>query len=286
MASTTLVAQPEWVNFYTGGSPEGTYIWTWGFAEEPKAVENTGFTPGTSAVEVKWKKVDGFDYATWPSYGVYFGDIGFDMTKIVPDSVYFKIKAPEGVGGSDRLRVWLYDPRNTTWENAYFSEFDQFQILQDKQWHQFSLSLWDFQANVGEIDYTNVIAVSFERPAEDEDTELPLMYIDHVWVGLPDFVSGVEEKTSATVNTFSLEQNYPNPFNPATAIAFALGKTTTCTLSIFNLKGEKIAELVSGRLQAGSHSVQWNAGNLPSGTYFYQLVTEDFVQNRKMLLMR
>jgi hypothetical protein len=283
MASLTMAGQYEWVNFYTGGSPDGTYIWTWGFAEEPKPVDGTGFTLGTAAVEVKWGK--SADFTGWSSYGVYFGDIGFDMYDIVPDSVYFKLKAPDGVGESDRLRVWLYDPRNTTWDNAYFYELDNFQVLQDKQWHQFSVNLFDFAANVGEIDLANVIAVSFERPAADEDTAFPLMYIDHVWVGLPDFVT-VEEKTPAVINSFSLDQNYPNPFNPATTISFELAKTTIATLSIFNLRGEKVAELVSGQLQAGPHSFQWNAGDMPSGAYFYQLKTEDFVQTRKMLLVQ
>jgi hypothetical protein len=283
LASLSMAGQYEWVDFYTGGLAEGTYIWTWGFAEEPKPVEGAGFAPGTAAVEVKWGK--SADFTDWSSYGVYFGDIGFDMYDIVPDSVYFKLKAPDGVGPSDRLRVWLYDPRNSDWNNALYYELENFQILQDKEWHQFSVNLWDFMVNIGDIDPANVIAVSFERPAEDEDTAFPLMYIDDVWVGLPDFVS-VEEKTPAAVNSFALAQNYPNPFNPATTITFELGKTTMATLSIFNLRGEKVAELVSEQLQTGSHSYQWNAGDMPSGTYFYQLKTEDFVQTRKMLLVQ
>ncbi len=65
-----------------------------------------------------------------------------------------------------------------------------------------------------------------------------------------------------------------------------VGKTTTATLAIFNLSGQKIAELVSGHLQAGRYSFQWNARNMPSGTYFSQLETEDFVQTRKMLFIQ
>jgi len=286
MVSSTLAGENKWINFYTGGLIDSAYTWTWGFAEDPKPVEGTGYTQGTAAVEVKWRKADGFDYSTWSTYGVYFGDVHFSMADIVPDSVYFKLKAPEGVGETDRLEVWLYDPRNQNWDNAYYFELENLQILQDKKWHQFSVCLWDFQPNVGEMDLANVIAVSIERPAEDEDTEYPLMYLDHVWVGLPDFASGVEEKTSATVSTFSLEQNYPNPFNPVTTIVFKLGKTTTATLSVFNLRGEKIAELASGRLQAGPHSIQWNTGNIPSGTYFYKLEAGDFVQTLKMLLIQ
>ena len=113
------------------------------------------------------------------------------------------------------------------------------------------------------------------------------VYADDIFIARGKSAStDVKNENNSLPIEFSLSQNYPNPFNPATTIAFKLGKTTMCTLSIFNLKGEKIAELVSGRLPAGSHSVHWNAGNMPSGTYFYRLETEDLVQNRKMLLMR
>lgn len=285
MASIALAGQYEWVNFYTGGLADSTfYLWRWGWAEEPMPVEGTGFTPGTAAIELKWIKTETPD-PVWRNYGIYFGDRGFDMYDIVPDSVYLKLKAPDGVGATDRLQVWLYDPRNSTWDNAFFYNLDNLQILQDKEWHQFSVCLWDFQKNIGEIDLTNVIAVSIERPIEDDNTEFPLMYTDHVWIGLPDFVS-VTEKDPAVVNSFSLEQNYPNPFNPATTIAFELGKTTMTTLTIFNLTGEKITELVSGQMQAGRHSFRWNGGDMPSGTYFYQLKTDDLIQTHKMLLVR
>ena len=96
----------------------------------------------------------------------------------------------------------------------------------------------------------------------------------------------VKSENNSLPIEFSLSQNYPNPFNPTTTIAFELGKTTAARLSIFNLRGEKVAEPVSGQLQAGRYSVQWNSGPLPSGAYFYKLETEHFVQMRKMLIMR
>jgi len=286
VVSAATAVPPAWVNYYTGGLIDSTYLWTWGFAEEPKPVDGTGYAPGTAAVEVKWKKAESFDYSTWPSYGVYFGDVHFSMAGIVPDSVYFKLRVPEGIGESDRLKVWLYDPRNQDWDNAYFCDLENLQILRDNLWHRFSVGLGDFQPNVGEMDMANVIAVSIERPAEDGDTQFPLMYVDHVWVGLPDFATSVEERIPEGANAFSLAQNFPNPFNPSTTITFELGKTTAARLSIFNLRGEKVAEPVSGQLQAGRYSVQWNSGPLPSGAYFYKLETEDFVQMRKMLIMR
>jgi hypothetical protein len=83
-----------------------------------------------------------------------------------------------------------------------------------------------------------------------------------------------------------LSQNYPNPFNLNTTIEFELPKSGFTTLTIYNMLGVKMTSLVSGQLVAGRHTCNWNAAGLPSGTYFYRLVTERFKETRKMLLMR
>ena len=85
---------------------------------------------------------------------------------------------------------------------------------------------------------------------------------------------------------FSLKQNYPNPFNPITAIEFDLSKTSEVSLKVFNLLGEEVATLVSNRLSAGSYSYEWDASNLASGVYLYKLEARDYVETRKMVLMR
>ncbi len=454
LSTVCLAGDYEWIDFYTGSlTNEETYIWTWDFAPglEPGPVEDTGYIPGTAAIEVVWQKNTGTESI---SYGVYIGDRGFDIEDIVPDSVYFKLKAPEGIQDGDRLNVWLYDPRNSTWDNALKFELDDaLAVLQDKQWHQFSVCLGDFWEYKDPIDYTNIIAVSIERPTEDDDSEHPLMYIDHVWVGDPmvpirmtifdgkkvsggieftawgfennelqiaesegatdstsalvwetsngegwqgqqfkfppqnmthcwdtdtlnlmvkapadinalslgfydkdgnavwfpadaetfgfdgewkhlsiplskfelywesfDYsavtefrlengyenqtiaerllfdqiytsntgggLTGVAKKAPEVVSTFALEPNYPNPFNPATTISFELAKNTMAILSIYNVRGEKVAELVSENLPAGSFTYNWEAGDKPSGTYFYKLETDEFSQTRKMLLIR
>jgi len=90
---------------------------------------------------------------------------------------------------------------------------------------------------------------------------------------------------------FSLEQNYPNPFNPSTRIDYALPVESDVSLQIFNLLGQLVRTLVSGDRPAGYHSVEWdgrdNSGRLVgSGLYFFRLSTEEFVQTRKMVLLR
>jgi formylglycine-generating enzyme required for sulfatase activity len=97
----------------------------------------------------------------------------------------------------------------------------------------------------------------------------------------------VESETTETPAEFSLYQNYPNPFNPGTVIKFDLPKSANVTLSIYNMLGEKITELISGEtLSAGTHSARFNAAGLSSGIYFYRIEAGNIVQTRKMLLLR
>ena len=83
-----------------------------------------------------------------------------------------------------------------------------------------------------------------------------------------------------------LEGNYPNPFNPSTEIRFSLSKASTASLVVYDMTGRVVAELLDGSLGAGSHSVTWNASNLPSGVYVYRLQTGDFVERKLMTLLK
>ncbi|MCX6132965.1 MAG: T9SS type A sorting domain-containing protein [Ignavibacteriales bacterium] len=86
-------------------------------------------------------------------------------------------------------------------------------------------------------------------------------------------------------SSYVLFQNYPNPFNPSTTIRFALPKDDHVTLKIFDLLGKEVATLVSQDLGPGYFTVRWLA-NVPSGTYFYQLRTNESVETKKMILTR
>lgn len=85
---------------------------------------------------------------------------------------------------------------------------------------------------------------------------------------------------------FSLSQNYPNPFNPETTIEFDLQRSGHTLLTVNNLKGEEVARLADGTLDAGSHSFTWNASRVASGVYFYQLNQNGIVATKKMLLLK
>jgi aminopeptidase N len=85
---------------------------------------------------------------------------------------------------------------------------------------------------------------------------------------------------------FSLDQNYPNPFNPSTVIRYALPVDSKVKLSVLNLLGQEVAILADGVESAGYKSVEWNAGTLPSGIYFYRLQAGLFSASRKLLLVK
>jgi len=85
---------------------------------------------------------------------------------------------------------------------------------------------------------------------------------------------------------FVLHQNYPNPFNPSTNIEFSLPKSGNVKLTIFDALGKEVAVIVNDNLKAGIYKADWHASAFPSGIYFYKLVAKDFVQTKKMILIK
>jgi hypothetical protein len=87
--------------------------------------------------------------------------------------------------------------------------------------------------------------------------------------------------------TYSLDQNYPNPFNPSTKIEFSIPEdVNNVTLTIYNALGQRVAELVNSRMEAGKYSYVWNASDVATGLYIYELRTDKFVSVKKMLLLK
>ncbi|UCE18648.1 MAG: T9SS type A sorting domain-containing protein, partial [Gemmatimonadota bacterium] len=85
---------------------------------------------------------------------------------------------------------------------------------------------------------------------------------------------------------YHLSQNCPNPFNPATTIAYTLPEAVKARVEIFNVLGQAVDVLVDSEQEAGYHSIQWNASEMPSGVYFYRLTVGDFSASKRMMLVK
>ena len=98
---------------------------------------------------------------------------------------------------------------------------------------------------------------------------------------------GVDEPTRKIPDRFKLFANFPNPFNSSTNISFALPDESKVTLDVFNILGEKIETVVENEnFPAGYHLVKFNADNLPTGVYLYEIKTDFGTKKRKMLLLK
>ena len=99
-------------------------------------------------------------------------------------------------------------------------------------------------------------------------------------------LTSVDDFTDVLPKAVHLNQNYPNPFNPVTTIEYSLPRSGDVTLIIYNLLGEEVTRLVDRFQQAGEHRLAWNASNVSSGIYFYRLGIGNFVETKKMILLK
>jgi hypothetical protein len=88
------------------------------------------------------------------------------------------------------------------------------------------------------------------------------------------------------VNEFALLENFPNPFNPTTSIKYRIPEDSFVELRIFDILGREIITLINEKQEAGNHTVQFDASNLPSGIYIYRIVSGTFTATKKMILLK
>ncbi|MEO8210945.1 MAG: T9SS type A sorting domain-containing protein, partial [bacterium] len=97
---------------------------------------------------------------------------------------------------------------------------------------------------------------------------------------------GINQISTSIPDKYNLYQNYPNPFNPTTNIKFDLIKSNNVKVIIYNLLGKEVQVLLNEFLNPGSYKVDFNGNDLSSGIYYYKIVTDDFSDVKKMLLIK
>jgi len=159
---------------------------------------------------------------------------------------------------------------NTDWAEFYFEG----NLIYGWQWTSSSDSTCPLQLSVTDIMggiYPNT------GPSEWYIDDYRLARLDPN-VGLGHFVYAPTE--------FILRQNYPNPFNPRTAIMFELPTSSDVRLSVFDFLGREVSVLVNERREAGNHELIFDGSNLASGVYFYRLAAGEFVQSKRLVLLK
>ncbi|MBU0559275.1 MAG: T9SS type A sorting domain-containing protein [Bacteroidetes bacterium] len=96
----------------------------------------------------------------------------------------------------------------------------------------------------------------------------------------------IEQQKSFIPIKYSLKQNYPNPFNNSTTITFEIPKKEFVEIAIYNLMGEKVAELLNKELSLGKYEIPFSAEDLPSGIYFYRIKTSTHQETKKCALLK
>lgn len=99
-------------------------------------------------------------------------------------------------------------------------------------------------------------------------------------------ITDVDDKNSSLPGCYSMSQNYPNPFNPSTTISYSIPQSNLVQLSVYDILGRKVAVLVNGEQNIGNYTVEFDASTLSSGVYFYRLLSGNFVDTKKLVLLR
>lgn len=105
-------------------------------------------------------------------------------------------------------------------------------------------------------------------------------------INLGNIGTAVEGIEATSPTSFALRQNYPNPFNPSTSISYSLAKLGNVNLTVYDLLGNEVAQLVNEVQPAGKHTIQFDGSKLASGVYFYRLDTGSGLLTRKMMLLK
>ncbi len=131
----------------------------------------------------------------------------------------------------------------------------------------------------------DTLTIQWTVKAKGAEDDFSTSIYTHTLTFINDIVVGVED--GAVPLTFYVDQNYPNPFNPTTTIQFGVPNEAAVDLRIFDVLGQQVAVLLNREIKKpGNYNLEFNAGSLASGTYFFRLQYNDNVITKKMLLLK
>lgn len=229
--------------------------------------------------------------------------IDCDSISQVNLKIYFNAVQTPGFRICSQEVVETWNERSITWNNKPQNDtsiLDTLTLERDTMWATFSITGVFKNWLCGErANYGILLRALWEGQGEQnlsvcwssdylEHTLRPILEIFSS--ELPDTLI-TDYPTSVNSNKvfpkgFDISQNFPNPFNPSTTIRYDVPKATHVLLTVYDVLGRDVAKLVNGPEEPGYKSVQWDASGVSSGIYFSRLQAGDFVQTKKILLLR
>ena len=167
------------------------------------------------------------------------------------------------------------------WEGTTLDDLDSLQILGSAS-GSFSIAFEEL-SKVFLLDEDFAL---LESPLQLDETFILNESNSSIRFAFDELTSVGGEDVAYAPKIFLLSQNYPNPFNSITNIQYQLSAASEVLLTIYNIRGQEVLRLVESDQPAGYHQITWNAANVASGMYFYRLRAGNFVQTRKMILLR
>ncbi len=232
-------------------------------------------------------------YFSWPHNGIYRRFLGF--FRVDSEGVLRVLDINDRNENGVRDEELMGDSLEVQPETEYLSYIDPYvtenHIVRDTLWRVIGNdTLFTRKVFVisGERFCTDKIGLTMIWPDQSEGVNLTGAIIDGVQYGT---LVDVEE-TETQPQWFALYQNYPNPFNPTTTIKYTIPAIVNvetqnlASLRIYNVLGEEVATLVNEKQSPGKYSVQFDASDLPSDVYFYTLRVGNFVETKKMILLK
>lgn len=272
-----------------------------------------------------WSEVGNFIYPVWsvtvdPNNNdhVFVGTMGAGVYESFDQGITFdQIGSPSNGLGNPYVFDMVYAPQGTPYAGQLFAATDAGVFRYDafaQTWTLFGLHSEDFQFrtiafngmeiyggtwNAGVIQYSAVTNEWADYGLSDMPVIAFAMHPQSHTLVIGTSGSGVflapnlkfatdteDETGSVLPEAFALQQNYPNPFNPQTSIPFDLRETVHVKIGVYDMLGRQLGLLVDGTLQAGSHQVTWDAGDVPSGTYLVRMDAGGKTFTKTMVLLK
>ncbi len=234
-----------------------------------------------------------FDFSGYDSLIIWYYN---DIPSSLPGKVHLRFNlgevsdAPDGRNCRDfgQMEYWysfnyiLDNPQG--WNKIALPLVDK---RQDPLGNGFDRTGWYGAAGNDHLDLEEIKGFQFEFSigATQGDVAMGTIILDEMTL-VSESGTSVERIPLNSLTTYSLSQNYPNPFNATTAIAYSLPEDNFVQLKLYDIKGREVKTLVNQKVPAGNHNAHFDANDLASGIYFYEIKVGDFCQIKKMTLLK